>query len=280
LSGRFYFKNPQKRTVLRQLGWSPDNCLLYPGYCTRYLTVAAFYNDVIPTMKTHRNFKAIFVIVTFTCINLLQVPSGAAKTDGLPNFADFITTVVDGNSSAVRGVYVPGVLAFPVLQQPANDAGAVSKQDDEVTQFSAAAANNVIGLLAHNTLAGTHFSELKLGGEIRIVYGDGRVEFFLVNQISRFKALEPLSVFTNFVDVKSNLNYSTAEIFNMFYKGGYHVTFQTCIYKNGDASWGRLFITAFPAPVNYLREIRTSAFMRVDDPLYMGNLFHLEDTVK
>ncbi len=231
-------------------------------------------------MRIHRNFKAIFIIVTFACILLLQVPSGAAKTDGFPNFADFITSVVDGNASSIRGVYVPGVLAFPVLQQPANDAGAVGRQDDEVTQFRAAAANNVIGLLAHNTLAGAHFSDLKLGGEIRIVYGDGRVEFFLVNQISRFKAIEPLSVYTDFTDVKSNIHYSTAEIFNMFYKGDYHVTFQTCVYKNGDASWGRLFITATPAPANYFREIRTSTLIGVENRLFVEDLFSRDEAVK
>ncbi len=35
----------------------------------------------------------------------------------------------------------------------------------------------------------------------------------------------------------------------MFYTGAGHVTFQTCIIKDGNPSWGRFFVTAIPIPV-------------------------------
>jgi hypothetical protein len=39
---------------------------------------------------------------------------------------------------------------------------------------------------------------------------------------------------------------SSTDLFNQMYTGGNKVVFQTCIYANGNWSWGRLFVTATP----------------------------------
>jgi len=53
--------------------------------------------------------------------------------------------VVNGQAKEVRGVYVPGILALRVLQQPQGDPGLVLRVDGVATQFRLAARNRVIG---------------------------------------------------------------------------------------------------------------------------------------
>jgi hypothetical protein len=101
-------------------------------------------------------------------------------------------------------------------------------------------------LLAHNTLAGRDFSRLSIGQQVRLVYGDGRVEDFLVANILRFQASNPESVSSSFLNLDRNETLSAGEMFTRTYTGERHLVFQTCIAANGNASWGRLFIIAVP----------------------------------
>lgn len=203
------------------------------------------------------NFKKVFLI--FALFLGLVIPlrsAGAADTGVLPEFSDFVASVKDGQANVVRGVYVPEILALRVVQQPADAPGDVIRVDGVATQFSLAAGNNVIGLLAHNDLAGASFSRLTIGQEVRIVYGDGRVEYFMVNRLARFRVLEFGSQNENYVDLSSNISYTPQELFTKFYDGDVHVTFQTCISQNGNLSWGRLFVTAIPVSSQYFREFQ------------------------
>jgi len=164
---------------------------------------------------------------------------------------------MDGETNIVRGVYVPGVLALRILQQPAGDPGAVLELDGVATQFRAAEENHVIGLLAHDFLAGEAFSDLQIGQEVRIVYGDGHVDYFRVNRLARFQALPSDSQNGNYIDVNSKIPYDARDIFSIFYDGDSHVTFQTCIPKGNDSSWGRLFVTALPVRSSQLMNIQS-----------------------
>ena len=164
----------------------------------------------------------------------------------LPGFTDFVEQVQNGEANVLRGVYVPGVLALPVSQQPADDPNYVSDRDGEATQFSAAAQLGNIGLLAHNNRSGKSFSQLEPGQEIRLVYGDGKVEYFLVTEILRFQALEPKSAWSEFRNIMSDEVFSAAQVFERAYSGERHVTFQTCIRAYGNWNWGRLFVMAVP----------------------------------
>jgi len=158
----------------------------------------------------------------------------------------FAATVTDGNSGAIRGVYSDNVLAFPVIQQPQDQPGFVSSIDGIVTQFSLAAANGVVGLLAHNYLSGRHFYGIEIGSEIQIVYGDGEIQSYLVNEIQKYQALQPKSQHSRFVDITSGEELSASELFKRVYLGENHLTLQTCIEQDQVDSWGRMFIIANP----------------------------------
>jgi hypothetical protein len=163
-----------------------------------------------------------------------------------PSFTDFIRLVQNGDANVLRGVYVPAVLALPVVQQPESHPYYVSNEDGNVTQFSMASQYGNIGLLAHNTLAGKFFSRLSVGQQVHLVYGDGRVEHFVVANILRFQASDPESVSSSFHNLDWNETLSAGEMFSRVYDGERHLVFQTCIEANGDTSWGRLFIVALP----------------------------------
>lgn len=171
----------------------------------------------------------------------------------VPDFASFVQSVMDGQADTLRGVYVTGVLAMPVVQQPVGQPGFVSTTDDLLTQFGMAAEVGNVGLLAHNYLAGTSFSMLMPGQQVSLVYGDGHVEFFTVKHILEYQALDPFSPYSDFRNLETNITISAAEMFKQVYRGERHVTFQTCIEANGNSSWGRLFVIAEPKKMDVLR---------------------------
>lgn len=172
--------------------------------------------------------------------------AGTPGTANLPALTDFSQTVQNGKAGLLRGVYVENVLALPVVQQPSNNAGYVSNQDGEITQFGMASKFGNIGLLAHNHLAGKDFAELTVGQEVRLVYGDGKIETYIVIEVLRYQALKPTSPYSDFRSLNGGKTLNAEQMFKRVYFGERHVTFQTCIEKNGNASWGRLFIIAIP----------------------------------
>ena len=168
----------------------------------------------------------------------------------LPSFPVFSRSVQNGEADTLRGVYVPHVLALPVIQQPADDSYYVSNRNGEATQFSIASQYGNTGLLAHNNLSGKLFSELAPGQEVRLVYGDGNVEYFVIKDILRFQALQPESITSVFRNLEGAETLSAGEMFNRAYVGESRVVFQTCIEAGGSASWGRLFVIALPRSQN------------------------------
>lgn len=66
----------------------------------------------------------------------------------LPDFTDVAQPVENGDVNTLSGVYVPNVLALPVIQQPSGNAGYVSNKDDQATQFAMASQFGSVGLLA------------------------------------------------------------------------------------------------------------------------------------
>lgn len=186
---------------------------------------------------------AVFASLFFNPISALAM--GAGKTS-LPNFTDFSQSVQNGKADVLRGVYVSNALALPVVQQPEGKAGYVSYKDGEATQFDMASKYGNVGLLAHNHLAGKSFSGLAVGQEVRLVYGDGRVEYFIVTEVLRYRALQPNSPYSSFHNMDKDETLTAEQMFKRVYFGSRHVTFQTCIAENGNPSWGRLFVIAVP----------------------------------
>jgi hypothetical protein len=164
----------------------------------------------------------------------------------LPTFTDFSQAVQNGQADILRGVYVNNVLALPIIQQPTSNAGFVSRNDGEVTQFRMASKFGNVGLLAHNHLAGKNFSNLAVGQEVIMIYGDGSVEHFIVTEVLQYQAMQPYSPYSEFRDLSNDTKLTAEQMFKKVYFGDRHVTFQTCIEAEGNLSWGRLFVIAIP----------------------------------
>jgi len=173
-------------------------------------------------------------------------PTVAHSQSAIPSFPEFYNPIRNGEANILRGVYVPNVLALPVVQQPEDEPYYVSGHDGEVTQFSTVSRYGNIGLLAHNNLSGKSFSKLSMGQEVDLIYGDGRIEKFVVTEVLHFQALQPESQQSSFLNLDSSETLSANQMFDRVYTGSHHLTFQTCIKANGNMSWGRLFVVASP----------------------------------
>ena len=216
----------------------------------------ALKNRITRTVLNRGILLAVFISIFFNPISALA--SGNIK---LPDFVDFSQAVQNGEADHLRGVYVSNVLALPVVQQPEGNAGYVSNQDGQITQFGLASRYGNIGLLAHNHLSGRLFSQMTIGQEVRLVYGDGNVESFIVTEILQYQALQPNSLWSSFRGLGDNTTLSAEQMFKRVYGGDHHVTFQTCISAEGNSSWGRLFIVAVPKKTSTLKESRWFWFM-------------------
>ena len=188
----------------------------------------------------------LVVLASFFFHPISAQAMGNADAEALPSFSEFSNSVQDGRADLVRGVYVPNVLALPVVQQPYGSAGYVSREGSKVTQFRMASKYGTVGLLAHNYLAGKSFYDLEAGDEVRLVYGDGKVETFVVTELLRYQALQPNSVYSSFRDLDTDEVLSVEKMFKRVYFGDNQVTFQTCIEQDGNLSWGRFFVIAIP----------------------------------
>jgi hypothetical protein len=195
--------------------------------------------------RTARHLPLLVLFLTVFFLNPVSTQAIGNGGETL-RFEDFRQSLQNGDANELRGVYVHRVLELPVVQQPADRPYYVSNRNDEATQFGLASRYGSIGLLAHNTLSGSHFTKLSLGQEVRLLYGDGRVEHFVVKHILRFQALDPESVSSMFRNLDRNETLSAGEMFNRVYTGEYRLVFQTCIKAEGNVSWGRLFVIALP----------------------------------
>lgn len=166
--------------------------------------------------------------------------------DHLPSLSHFTTWIENGEARTIRGVYIPGFLALPVVQQPSGNLGFVSQKPGTVTQFQLAARNDVIGLLAHNFLSGKEFYQLFKGLQVMIILGDRSVNQYRITEVRKFQKLSPGSNWSHYIDLDSGEILTTYQVFNQFYQGEHHLTFQTCLEKDGLETWGLLFIVAKP----------------------------------
>lgn len=173
-----------------------------------------------------------------------------ALVQRMPTLQNFIRVVQNGVSDDLVGVYVPGVLALRIIQQPVGNYGYVSREQGAVTLFSLAQNYDVIGLLAHNYLAGSDFNKLLPNMRVILIHGNGKTDHFSITDIKYYRALEPNSPYSNFEDLENlGVLITAEELFNQFYKSNGRVVFQTCVSANGEPSWGRLFVTAEQASI-------------------------------
>jgi hypothetical protein len=173
--------------------------------------------------------------------------ASASFRSPLPVLREFVVATKTGDSKSLVGVYVPGVLALPVVQQPSNQPGYVSPTPGVATQFRMAKDYGTDALLAHNYLSGDLFFNLKAGQRVFLVYGDGRVRFYEVTEMNSYQAISPTSPYSNFIDLSNPEEVlSAADVFLRNFGVAGRLVFQTCIESQGVESWGRLFIAAQP----------------------------------
>ncbi len=164
-----------------------------------------------------------------------------------PNISvtEFILAL-DTDETVLKGIYLEDTFALRIVQQPTGQAGFVSTIQGVVTQFAPASDYGVIGLLAHNYLAGSSFSSVVQGDVITVANGDGLGTQYVVTSINQFQALSPNSTSSKFVDLESEEQITAGQLFQKMYQGEPHLVLQTCVAKDGEPSWGRLFIIAEP----------------------------------
>ena len=191
------------------------------------------------------SWQILFLVIA---VAFLAFPSPARAWEGneLPPLDEFIEQVSNGEADVLRGIYAPDVFAFPIVSQPESNPAFVSTHPETLTQFGAARQYDTTGLLAHNYLAGQDFSLLAEGQEILLIYGDGRLESYFIREVMRFQALSPNSVTSDFVDLDSGERLSSTDLFFKVFNRPGELTLQTCLYADGNLSWGRLFILAEP----------------------------------
>jgi hypothetical protein len=161
--------------------------------------------------------------------------------------ASFVSEVSSsGNANRLVGVYQYNNILAPVVQQPSGQAGYVSTESGKVTQFAAAGQYGVTALLAHNYLEGQTFFSIKEGNKIVLVFGDGHTEDYRVTQVKQYQALSPTSPYSKFIDLAdpSQTVLTSTDLFYDIYAVQGRLVLQTCIEKDGQSSWGRLFVIA------------------------------------
>jgi len=160
----------------------------------------------------------------------------------------FVASVKNGNSSQLTGVYVAGSFGFPVVQQPSGSPAYVSTTSNTLTQFGMASQYGSVGILAHNFLAGQYFSSFSSGKVITLVFGNGSTKNYTVSAVKQFQALNPESAYSQFVDLSNpSKKISSTDLFLQTFGLSGALVMQTCISKNGNSSWGRLFVVAYPS---------------------------------
>ena len=195
--------------------------------------------------------KLLSVFVAFVLVfGIMPVaPVHAATTVAASNTSSletFIASLSKADSSKLIGVFIKNILAVPVVQQ--SSTYSVSSKAGTVTQFGLASQSGSIGLLAHNYLSGSKFSKLQSGTEIFLVYGDGSTKKFTVSNTKKYQTLKPTDPFSDFINLDNpDTILSSSSVFDTIYGSGGNLIFQTCIRKNGNSSWGIMFVTASPA---------------------------------
>lgn len=240
--------------------------ITYKYYCTYLIQTSLFMTRFLVLLSLLAAFltpvhvqPAVDAVVPQTGAGALSSTYSEDRAQA-QSLTEFIPTVRNGNAGQIVGVFVNNAFAFKVVQQPASNPGFVSEETDVVTEFSMAANYGTIGLLAHNTAAGKDFSNILDGMKIVLVYGDGTLARFRVSQIRQYQALSPRSPYSNFKDLADPAQTMSVEsLFYKIYQSDGNLVLQTCIEKDGEASWGRLFIIAEPITLSLIEFIRPNS---------------------
>lgn len=157
---------------------------------------------------------------------------------------DFLQNTHNGVSDQVTGIYSQALSLM--VDQQIDNVGYVTSKEGYATQFYVAKQFGVIGILAHNNLSGSEFFNLDVGDTVSAVYGDGHYQTYRISNIEQYQALDPYSYNSDFIDLRNGDKLTAQELFMRVYSQANTLVLQTCIERNGEWSWGRLFVVANP----------------------------------
>ncbi len=216
-----------KMTLFRRPAWAGWKVLL----CA---TIALFSTTRV-TQAPKPTYHALFLIPAEKIT--LRLP---------PAPQDFGAEFLQKHLPKASQVSAEGGFSLPVIQQPPDNPVYVSNKPDLITQFSTPAENGVTGLLAHNYRSGKEFYKLTIGQRVTVRYDKGVTRHYRVVSINRFQKLDRSSIFSDLIDLTTAKRMTSTELFNRFYRGPHHVTFQTCLEGDGHPDWGLYFVVAEP----------------------------------
>ncbi len=202
-------------------------------------------------MKKEGKMRRFFLFVLFTFLASLACNIAADPVDSAQSSFPAASTVESNVVSAQSTTTSPislfiGANSYSIELYE----GSVTTDSYKVTLGIFSSKPNAIWLLGHNNLVGAAFLKLQVGDEFFIHFQDSRTQWYKVDSIRRYRAITPESDGTNLVEVSyPSLNDITGQeeepfsVKNKVLQDGY-VTLQTCISKDGNGIWGRLFVIA------------------------------------
>ena len=143
---------------------------------------------------------------------------------------------------------IPNAAPLTITSQPKGDYNYVSSEEDTVTQFSMPQEKGgSLAYLAHNTAAGKLFDQLKVGDMIGVksdvpTTRGGYAK--KVSSIKKYQAVNPRNPSSDFIDLETGERLTADALYKKMYTDAGNLILQTCISKDGDDSWGRLFVIA------------------------------------
>jgi hypothetical protein len=206
-------------------------------------------------MKTTSKFFLLLLSV-LTILSLAGIPTSMGSTIPVTGFSSLSVIAnttpsiqsakESASSNQLASIKIENVFDLPVVQQPSSNPGYVSTRNNTLTQFGLASSYGSIGILAHNYLAGKYFSSLSSGQVITLTFADGTTKNYTISSIKQYQALTPDSQYSKFVDLNdSSKTLSSSDLFMDTFGLSNALVLQTCITKNGNSSWGRLFVIAY-----------------------------------
>lgn len=116
---------------------------------------------------------------------------------------------------------------------------AIPQYDGSVAKFDVPA----ITLLAHNYQSGRTFDDIQVGDSLRYQYEQGNWQTYQVRDVLIFQALSPDSERSDLMAPDGTI-YTPKQIHELLYNHPEYLILQTCIYRDGNLNWGRLFVVA------------------------------------
>jgi hypothetical protein len=142
-------------------------------------------------------------------------------------------------------------LAFAFSVTPSYGEYTVTTIPNYVTYYDLTIAwGGSLAFTAHEALAGGSFIQLAVGDVVTVVYDNRQVDRYVVSDVETYQAAQPSSVWSSFIDLDNGITYSSERLGQNIYLAGHGLVLQTCIEKDGDVNWGRMFVIAekIPAP--------------------------------